>query len=139
MEIELREMDMGYRKLKKRPKPEDFGVTDFRCYFQEQGGSMVEATLETLETTDSTSPLYEKVDAGQWELMVDGVQWGYVIKKHDHISLIRNVDAATKEQIRELVSERLGELREKVSMPPDMPQDDETEVDEDDDDDDYDV
>lgn len=116
MIVEIREMDLGYSRAKRPPKLKDFGVSSITFYYSTPDG-FVEAGTENF---DATATHYTKVDARQWELYVDGVQWGYVSKKNNgHIPLIRRVDDETKAALLAAVTELVGE-RSGVSMPPDI-------------------
>ena len=73
---------------------------------------------------------YDEIEFGQWLLMVNGVQWGYVSKKNGtSIKLIRRIDDATGAILRQKVMALVGD-RSPVMMPPKPPQ----EIEEDDDD-----
>ena len=115
MEIELREMDMGYRLVKRRPTLAEFLVSDAR-YFVSDGG---EITVASEDQFTGGKPIYTAIDAAQWVLMVDGVQWGYVIKKTDHVSLIRRIDEETKAELLSAIAEQV-DGKTHVSMPMDI-------------------
>ena len=116
MEIELREMDMGYRLVKRRPTLAEFLVSDAR-YFVSDGGEITVASED--QFTTGAMPLYSPIDAGQWVLIVDGIQWGYVIKKNDHVSLIRRIDEETKSKLLSAIAEQV-DGKTHVSMPMDI-------------------
>lgn len=116
MHIELKEMDLGFKKAKRAPKLSDFGVQCVSYYYSTADG-FVEAGTDNF---DPAATHYVKADALQWALYVDGEQWGYVSKKNNgHVPLIRRVDDETKDKLLAAIRELVGE-RSQVCMPPDI-------------------
>lgn len=123
MQIELQEIDAGFRRLKKPPKPADFNVSHVEYFYSTPEG-MVQVSNQSY---DMAKPFYEVAVCDQWLLMVDGFQWGYVSKKNNgHVFLIRRVSDEVKQQLLHHVSQKVGD-RVSVLMPCELPKEDEDE------------
>lgn len=131
MVIELVSHHLGFRRVNPPLTLEDFRRSRKTIYIV-SGGEHIEATPENWQPGDEA---FTRLDLGQYRLIVDGRQVGYVSKdKPGAIMLTERVDDATRDAIEMGVAEQLG-IETSSQMPVDLHHVEETAGDDDEDDD----
>lgn len=116
MVIELVDHHLGFRRVKHPLTLEEFEQSRATLYIID-GDEHTEATSENWSPGDDA---FTRIDLGQYKLIVDGVQVGYVSKdRPGAIMLTQRVDDATMAAIEAGVSEQL-DISVSSQMPVDL-------------------